>query len=82
MKATFEHSGTIIDIGSGLVFGERDTNGNFGGAHSPNTIGVAVYQRDLADPSQIAYKVGFSMKPSEARAMASAILSSATESKA
>jgi len=80
MRATFENYGTIVDVGN-IVFGGLDTSGNFGGAITPNTVGLAVYQRKLDDQSIVEYKAGFHMKPSEARAMASAILSAATEAK-
>lgn len=82
MKATFENHGTIIDIGTGLVCGERDTTGGFSGAYAPNTVGLVFYQRGLDDEKAIYYKGSVSMTSSEARAMASAMLSAATELKA
>lgn len=39
------------------------------------------YRNQGGEPDLSLYKVGFFMKPSEARAMASAILSAATEAK-
>lgn len=81
MRATFENHGTIVDVGN-IEFGALDTSGNFGGSINQNTVGLAIYQRKLDDHAVIEYKGGFQMKPSEARAMASAILSAATEAKA
>jgi hypothetical protein len=81
MKATFEHFGTIVDIGTGISLGERDTSNNIASGSPSGEIGVAIYQRDLVDAKCVRYVSGFFMKPSEARAMASAMLSAATEAR-
>lgn len=82
MKATFEMGGTIIDIGQSkeLSFGERDTTGQYGSQQPDGNVCIALYQRDLHS-SDVRYKAGLSLKPSEARAIASALLSAATEVK-
>ena len=81
MRATFEHGGTIIDIGNKVCDG-LDTTGMCASSPScDDKVGFSLYTRDLMDPKQVRYVSGFFMKPSEARAMASAILSAATEAK-
>lgn len=81
MKAIFEHSGTVIEIGNGIVLGERDTTGRFSGSTHPGAIGVAVYQRALDDQQKLEYRAGFHVSHSEARAIASMLLSAATAAK-
>lgn len=82
MRATFEHHGTIIDIGNRLAIDELDTTGTMGSSPSDGgSVAIGIYQRALGDEKTISYRSGFFMKPSEARAMASAILSAATEAK-
>ena len=83
MRATFEHAGNIIDIGSNIVGSELDTTQhNWASSTAPGTVCVAVYARDLVDPHIVRSRASFCMKSSEARAMASALLSAATEAKA
>lgn len=82
MRATFEHGGTIIDIGNKVCDG-LDTTGTCASSPAhPNHVGLSLYKRDFDDQSVVRYVSGFFMTPSEARAMASAILSAATEAKA
>lgn len=82
MRATFEHGGTIIDIGNRIACDELDTTGQFGSSSAPSgEVAIGIYQRDLADAKTVNYRSGFTLKSSEARAMASAILSAATEAK-
>lgn len=80
MRVTFEYNGSIVDIGTNLSLGGLDSSGLFASSDH-GKIGVAVYERDIADQLKVSYRAGFYMKPSEARAMASALLSAATESK-
>lgn len=81
MRATFEHSGTIIDIGNRIACDELDTTGSFSSSPVADGVAIGMYQRELGNEKVVNYRVGFFMKPSEARAMASAILSAATEAK-
>lgn len=82
MRATFEHGGTIIDIGNKVCDG-LDTTGSCASSPRRNdAVALSLYHRDMVDPKIVRYASGFFMKPSEARAMASAILSAATEAKA
>ena len=83
MRATFQNGSTIIDIGNRICCDELDTTGGLASsAVSPDMVALSVYTRDMVDEKIVRYVSGFFMKPSEARAMASAILSAATEAKA
>lgn len=83
MRATFEHGGTIVDIGNRIACDELDTTGLLASSPCVNDgVAIGIYQRELGNNKEVNYRVGFIMKPSEARAMASAILSAATEAKA
>lgn len=81
MRATFEHYGTIIDIGNKLAIDELDTTGQIASSPVADGVAIGIYQRALGDEKTVNYRAGFIMKSSEARAMASAILSAATEAK-
>jgi hypothetical protein len=82
MKAQFENGGQIFHIGNGMSCCELDTTGGVGSsACAPNHVAIGIYQRDLVDRNIIRYVSGCVLTQSEARAMASALLSSATEAK-
>lgn len=82
MRATFEHGGTIIDIGNRIACDELDTTGQFGSSPAvSDAVAIGIYQRELGNDKIVNYRSGFILKSSEARAMASAILSAATEAK-
>ncbi len=80
MRVTFENHGSIIDIGE-ISCGSLDTSGTFGGSYQPNIVGIALYQRKLDDSAIVEYKGSVGLQPSQARAMASVLLSCATETK-
>lgn len=81
MRATFEHGGTIVDIGNRIACDELDTTGLFASSPVGGGVAIGIYQRQLGAEKTVNYLVGFFMKPSEARAMASAMLSAATEAR-
>ncbi len=78
MRVTIENHGSIIDIGD-ISAGSLDTSGGFAGSGNQNTVGFALYHRRLDNQQIIDYKGSLELTPSQARAMASVLLSAATE---
>lgn len=81
MRATFEQFGVIFHIGNDLSGTELDTTDTMSGCYSPQSVCIAIYQRDIDNQKVIRHRTSVHMKPSEARAMASALLSAATEAR-